>query len=416
MNINITKEIIDTFIKKEKQNEEKFIELFPSVDPSKMKELFESENNEINDDIIINTFEYIENNDNANVLIPNNNVRKNNKNDMNNSYLNIKSDIFNELNTLEKCDSAVTLIKCTDDEDNEKHEEFFKINSIRSDGNKYMEFFNRSKKSKENNINKDNMINNESQNEKSYISNSLVLPFKKIDISKNLLPNSIDNTLSEYSKFNFNSNVNNSNKNYSINLTNEYNNTQQQESIIKKLQKLILKQENKESNNTLLKQENKESNNILLKQENKESNNTLLKQENKKSNNTLCFNDDLNIKISINNNDPDIILSKVKKYGEEMDQIQNEIMRNYQKQLISSLNNKDSNKTHKKEVIEKIDEPIEEISLKADFFKTSNLSFSRKELDKKSIKDEKYDETETEIYNKSSKPFLKVDNYVTWEE
>jgi len=36
MNISITKEAIDTFINKEKQNKESFLELFPSVDPNRM--------------------------------------------------------------------------------------------------------------------------------------------------------------------------------------------------------------------------------------------------------------------------------------------------------------------------------------------------------------------------------------------
>ena len=265
-----------------------------------------------------------------------------------------------------------------------------------------MEFFDRSKQRQDNNIykdnkNKSNSINREYQNEKSYISNSLVLPFNKVKTSINSLPNSINDMLSEYTD-KFNTNVDNNKKNNNNNSSvNDFFDTQH-ETIVEKLQKLILKQE---SNDTLC-TNSSTSINILMNDDN-DNKNSIIKNEN-------------------NFNDPDIILSKVKKYGEEMDQIQNEIMSNYRNQLNSSCNSsidkiqkKNDLQKEKMDIssIDKTEQSIEEISLKNDFWRTSNLSISRKELDKNNIED---DVVKNEMNNKSNKPFLKVDNYVTWEE
>ncbi|ORX47577.1 hypothetical protein BCR36DRAFT_371640 [Piromyces finnis] len=390
---DITKEVINTFIKKERQNEASFVELFPSVDLNKMKKIFDSEcyetnnnnNNNNNDTIVTNFFEYTGNNT-SNILRTNDNANNKDDNSIDNSEININTfNMEDNLNMLEKCDNAVILIE----EENKKQKELKpNHNTIRSDGNKFMEFLNRSKQNEENTIDKNSesykkYLNNKSS--KSFIS------YKKFEVlNSTLLPNTIDSMFSEcpneFDIYEYNSNTStNNNYNNSIN--------EQHVDNTKKIGKLI-KKENKNSNN------------------NKYFSNNL--NENKTINNNRDVND-----ISLSDHDltnPDIILSKIRKYNEEMEKIQNEIISNYRLNCKPSLNYNISNIeniskikiTEETCIDDDTEQPIEEISLKKDFWKTSNLSISMKELEKKSITNNDIDIT--------SKPFLKVDNFVTWEE
>lgn len=169
--------------------------------------------------------------------------------------------------------------------------------------------------------------------------------------------------------------------------------------IVKKFQKLLLKQDNE-----LLKMKDEYVINV------KNSN---------KNNGNICKENVFNINPNVNNNhyhinlDPDIILSKIKKYNDEMDQMQKELMNNYclNNKLSTLFTDKSSNIKYYKDN-KNVDQQIEEISLKSDFWKASNLAISRKELDAK----EKENNNGEDNYKISSKPFLKIDNYVSWEE
>jgi len=296
---------------------------------------------------------------------------------------------------MEKSESDVTVVRYLNINDNNNEKEELKSNDIQNDGNKFIEFFNRRNNNIENNS--QNSINNKPFNYDSNFNNSFSYKLSEKEMLNSMLPNTVVNIEKK--------NYDNSNEDNNS-LINDFSKEQHCD-FIKKFQNLILKQENYMNNNN----KNMHSTATTITTTITTNNNI----DNKISNNNILYKNDIftnesNDKAII---DPDIILSKVKKYGEEMDYIQKEIMNNYRLNSISYSKSNNDNKSLKNNRISEyqtninLEPSIEEISLKKDFWKASNLTVSRKNIEKKDMKNN------DEISNKA---FLKVDNYVTWEE
>jgi len=418
MNIRVTEEAIDNFLKKEKQNDKSFIELFPNVDPNKIKEIFKNDNYDYSNDLCSfndeqECLEDTEDTDESLILNEEDDIK----------YI----DIFNKETNFEKFEimeknkdnNFIPLKKSSTDSLNENNrineKEYIK-------GNKFLEFLSRNNQTNLNINTNLNIMSNKGETE--------------LCSQRDLInPINVQTSITETSKFSIPNLVENSGTNVINNYRdkeeeelkiNSYDNTdlnentiknEEHEDIVKKLQKLLLKQENEISEIKKINTNNKNvSNKDKFFNANKNDKSMIKedifnKEKKSNENNNINFFDYKDDNTTI---DPDMILLKVKKYGEEMNQMKKELMNNYYlncKSLYKFSNIKSTNNEQKKKKDENNYEPqIEEISLKSDFWKSSNLAISRKELDLKN------NESGEENSNMSSKPFLKVDNYVSWEE
>jgi len=285
-------------------------------------------------------------------------------------------------------------------------------------GNKFLEFLSRNNKTKVNiNIIKCSKGETELCSQRDLI-NPINVQTNITETSKfsipNLVENSGTNVINNYKNKEEELKINN-HDNDDLNKNNIKN--EEHEDIVKKLQKLLLKQENEISE---IRNINKDNKNVKDKISSVNKNNDKYMSKEDIYNNGKRSNENNKINLFDNNRDnttldPDMILFKVKKYGEEMEQMKKELMNNYYlncKPLHKFSNIKYTNYGQKNVKDENnYESQIEEISLKSDFWKSSNLAISRKELDIKNN-----EESAEENSNMSDKPFLKVDNYVSWEE